>query len=106
MNPYGILVSVICFVCIGLFHSIVIKAEYYFSSGCWPIFGILGIVFLGISLWTQNEIISAIMGVAGCSCLWSILELKEQEKRVEKGWFPKNPHRGRNYKKRKARKGK
>jgi len=25
------------------------------------------------------------------SCLWSILELFEQEERVKKGWFPKNP---------------
>jgi len=25
--------------------------------------------------------------------LWSIHELFEQEKRVERGWFPKNPNR-------------
>ncbi|MDR1202206.1 MAG: DUF4491 family protein [Tannerellaceae bacterium] len=24
------------------------------------------------------------------ACRWSILELKEQRKRGEKGWFPKN----------------
>ena len=28
-------------------------------------------------------------GVLGVSCFWSIKELKEQEKRVAKGWFPK-----------------
>ena len=105
MNPYGIFIAVVCFVCIGLFHLIVIKAEYYFSSGCWPVFAVLGLMFLGISLRMQNEVISAAMGITGCSCLWSILELKEQEKRVEKGWFPKNPRRGRNYKKA-SRKGK
>ena len=33
--------------------------------------------------------VSAALGVAGMSCLWSILELKEQEKRVARGWFPK-----------------
>lgn len=27
--------------------------------------------------------------VLGVSCFWSIKELKEQEKRVAKGWFPK-----------------
>ncbi|OYP40493.1 hypothetical protein CG709_05125 [Lachnotalea glycerini] len=29
----------------------------------------------------------------GFSCFWSVQELVEQEKRVEKGWFPKNPKR-------------
>ena len=29
----------------------------------------------------------------GAGCLWSIRELKEQAKRVERGWFPKNPKR-------------
>ncbi|MBQ5864199.1 MAG: DUF4491 family protein, partial [Bacteroidales bacterium] len=27
------------------------------------------------------------------SSFWSILEVFEQKKRVEKGWFPKNPKR-------------
>ena len=52
-----------------------------------------GIVFLAASLMIGNLYLSAAMGVTGCSCLWSILELKEQEKRVKKGWFPKNPRR-------------
>ena len=29
----------------------------------------------------------------GMSSWWSILELFEQEKRVQKGWFPANPAR-------------
>ncbi|MFR2876643.1 DUF4491 family protein [Mediterraneibacter faecis] len=32
---------------------------------------------------------SVSLGVLGVSCFWSIKELKEQEKRVAKGWFPK-----------------
>ena len=38
-----------------------------------------------------DDIPAALLGVLGCSCLWSIQELFEQEKRVEKGWFPANP---------------
>ena len=45
------------------------------------------------SLFIANQIISPVLGVIGCSCLWSILELFEQKKRVERGWFPKNPKR-------------
>lgn len=95
MNYEGILTAVICFVCIGLFHPIVIKAEYHFSSRCWPFFLVLGILFLVASLNVRQEIGAIIPGLLGCSCLWSIIELKEQEKRVERGWFPKNPRRGR-----------
>ncbi|MBQ3648046.1 MAG: DUF4491 family protein [Spirochaetia bacterium] len=29
----------------------------------------------------------------GITCLWCIIELFHQKKRVEKGWFPKNPNR-------------
>ena len=93
MNGYGIVTAVICFVCIGIFHPIVIKAEYYLSARCWPLFLLAGIVFLAASLMIGNLYLSAAMGVTGCSCLWCILELKEQEKRVKKGWFPKNPRR-------------
>ena len=69
----GIIIGCISFALIGLFHPIVIWSEYHFSSRCWPAFLLAGLA----------------LGVAGMSCLWSILELKEQEKRVARGWFPK-----------------
>lgn len=94
MNLDGIGIAVISFICIGVFHPIVIKAEYYFSSRCWPAFLLAGAIFLAASVGVGNTVISAALGVIGCSCLWSIGELKEQEKRVERGWFPKNPKRG------------
>jgi len=34
-----------------------------------------------------------LLGVLGCTFLWSIQELYEQEERVRKGWFPENPNR-------------
>lgn len=37
----------------------------------------------------QEILWSVSLGVLGVSCFWSIKELKEQEKRVAKGWFPK-----------------
>lgn len=91
MNLHGAVIAVVCFLVIGIFHPIVIKAEYYFSSGCWPVFLVGGVLFLAASTQISDVTVSAVFGVAGCSFLWSILELKEQEKRVERGWFPKNP---------------
>ena len=93
MNQYGVTVAVICFLCIGVFHPIVIKAEYYFSSKCWPVFFMAGLLFLILSLVLDNNFVSIIFGILSCSCMWSIVELKEQTRRVEKGWFPKNPNR-------------
>jgi len=89
----GILIGVISFLSIGVFHPIVIKAEYYFSKSCWPVFLIAGIVLMAISAMIENVIFSSALAVIGMSSWWSILELFEQEKRVKKGWFPANPKR-------------
>jgi hypothetical protein len=89
----GILIGLCSFLLIGLFHPIVIKAEYYFSKRIYPVFILTGLLFLSASYFTAHTFFSAIFGVTGFSCFWSIKELFEQEKRVEKGWFPKNPKR-------------
>jgi len=91
MNFIGIIVGFVTFLIIGLFHPIVIKAEYYFGVKCWWIFLILGLVSLVISLCVVNDIIATLLGVLSFSSFWSILELFEQKKRVKKGWFPENP---------------
>ena len=49
--------------------------------------------FFRASLFVSNTLIAAVLGVSGCSALWSILELFQQRERVRKGWFPKNPKR-------------
>ena len=36
---------------------------------------------------------SALLGVTAFSSFWSILEIFEQQERVRKGWFPRNPKR-------------
>ena len=93
MNLTGLIAAAAAFLIIGIFHPIVIKCEYYFSSKIWPVFLVAGILFLVFSIINSNILISVVLGITGCTCLWSILELKEQEKRVEKGWFPSNPNR-------------
>ena len=58
LNEYhlaGLFIGICTFLIIGLFHPVVVKAEYYWGTKCWWIF--------------------------------------EQEDRVKKGWFPKNPKR-------------
>lgn len=93
MNYLGVIIAVVTFLVIGVFHPIVIKAEYYFGVKCWWVFAVAGVAFIVSSLFFSNIVIASVLGVIGCSSLWSILEIFEQRKRVEKGWFPKNPKR-------------
>ena len=93
MNFSGIIIGVATFLVIGLFHPLVIKAEYYIGVRSWWLFLLLGI-FAGIaSLLVVDLTLSIILGVVAFSSFWSIGEVFAQKKRVEKGWFPANPKR-------------
>ena len=85
----GIIIGVATFLIIGLFHPLVIKGEYYFGVKCWWVFALMGIVTLVASLMVEDVLWSTRLAVWGASSLWSIGELFEQRKRVEKGWFPR-----------------
>lgn len=89
----GLIIAFGTFLIIGVFHPIVIKTEYYLGTGPWWVFLVLGIGAIIASLCIAQVILSSLLGVIGASCLWSIGELFEQKKRVDKGWFPKNKNR-------------
>lgn len=89
MHFTGLIIGVATFVIIGLFHPLVIKGEYYFGVKIWWIFALMGIVAIALSVAVSNVLWSTLLAVWGASSLWSIGELFEQRKRVEKGWFPK-----------------
>lgn len=93
MNWSGIILGVSAFMLIGVFHPIVIKAEYRWGKECWWVFALAGLLFSVVSLFIDNIVWAAVLGVAGFSCFWSVLELFHQEERVKKGWFPANPDR-------------
>ena len=93
MHLAGIVIGLISFLSIGVFHPIVIKAESHFSKSCWPAFLVAGVILMIISAMAENVILSSALAVIGMSSWWSILDLFEQEKRVQKGWFPANPKR-------------
>lgn len=93
MNFTGIIIGLASFLCIGLFHPVVIKAEYYFGTRCWWVFLLLATGCLVGSVLTAATVPSVLLGVVAFSSLWSIIELFKQRERVKKGWFPKNPKR-------------
>jgi len=88
-NLTGIIIGFITFLLIGLFHPLVIKGEYHFGVKCWWVFLLLGICGIIAALFFHNPIVSSLCGVFAFSSFWSIGELFQQRKRVEKGWFPK-----------------
>ena len=92
-NFLGIIIGVATFLIIGLFHPLVIKAEYYMGVRSWWLFLLLGILSAIASLLVVNLTISILLGVVAFSSFWSIGEVFQQKKRVEKGWFPANPKR-------------
>jgi peptidoglycan/LPS O-acetylase OafA/YrhL len=89
----GILIGLCTFVIIGIFHPIVIKAEYYWGKHRWWIFLLGGLVCLAASYVIADTFYSPILGILGFTLLWSIKELYDQEERVRKGLYPKNPKR-------------
>ena len=92
-NLVGLLIGLCTFLIIGLFHPLVIKAEYYMGVKSWWLFMVAGIICTILSVTVKNGSLSILLGVTAFSCFWSIFEIFEQEKRVERGWFPKNPKR-------------
>ena len=80
MNIEGIIVGLATFLIIGIFHPIVIKAEYHFGKQCWWAFALTGIGFSVLSLFLSNLVWSMIAGVTAFSCFWSIHDRADAEK--------------------------
>ena len=93
LNWNGVLIGLATFLIIGLFHPLVIKGEYYFGAKIKYAFLAMGVLTLFATLMISSQILSALLGVTAFSSFWSIKEVDEQVRRVEKGWFPANPKR-------------
>ena len=55
-NFSGIIIGVATFLIIGLFHPLVIKAEYYIGVKSWWLFLLLGVLSAMASLLVANQI--------------------------------------------------
>lgn len=90
----GIIFGAISFLTIGIWHPIVIKGEYYLGKKvCIPLFAVSGLISVVLSVIIPVKLMSVAFAIFGFSAFWGIHEVIKQEKRVEKGWFPKNPKR-------------
>ena len=83
----GLLLGFCTFLTIGIFHPIVVKAEYYFGLRPWAVFLLCGVAGVAGAPFIASVFWSALSAIVGFSCLWSILELFEQRQRVIKAGF-------------------
>lgn len=96
-NLTGLIIGICTFLIIGLFHPVVVKAEYYWGTRCWWVFLLLGIIGVVGAIMVRDVLWSSLLGVFAFSSFWTILEVFEQRGRVKKGWFPMNPKRKNEY---------
>ena len=92
-NLTGLAIGLGTFLIIGIFHPFVIQGESYCGVRIWWLFLLSGIGAIAASVAVRELFWSTLLAVWGASSLWGIGELFEQRKRVEKGWFPRNPKR-------------
>lgn len=90
---FGLTAGLFTFLIIGLFHPLVIKGYYYFGLRVRWAFLIAGVLAAYGAYAVQDTFWSVLLGVLAFSSFWSIKEVKEQQARVERGWFPANPRR-------------
>lgn len=95
----GIIIAIMTFLAIGIWHPIVIKTEYYWGTRPWVLYLLVGICCCVAALFTEKRLSVVVPGGVWRSALWGIGELFSQKKRVEKGWFPMNPKRKHEYQK-------
>jgi hypothetical protein len=93
MNFCGLAMASTMILATGLGHILIIKGEYYWGVKWWPGLLALGLLVLTTSFLVENVLLSGCLGISGAVLLWSVYELFLQKKRVERGWFPKNPKR-------------
>ncbi len=93
LNFSGLVLGFATFIIISKARYLTILAEYYFTKKFWIGFLIIGLGLVVAAALTKQMELSAIFAITGFTYLWGIGEIIEQEERVEKGWFPKNPSR-------------
>lgn len=93
LNLSGVLLGLATFFIISKARYLTIIAEYYFSKKFWIAFLIFGLLMIFLAAILEQIEVSAVLSITGFTYLWGIGEIIEQEDRVKKGWFPKNPKR-------------
>jgi hypothetical protein len=79
----GAILALVTFTTIGAGHVLVrwLHARYRTRPGV--LLFLTGALVLAGSLWTANDLLSAILGIAAITLLWDGIEIYRQEKRMQ-----------------------
>ncbi|MCE1255136.1 MAG: DUF4491 family protein [Anaerolineae bacterium] len=89
----GLILAGLTFFTIGIGHVLVRKLNYDYGTRPAPVILVLGALFIGGSLFSQDNLLSAALGILGLTTLWDGYEFYRQEERIRKGHAPANPNR-------------
>ena len=89
----GPVLAVLTFGTIALGHVAVRKLNYRYGTKPAPVFLLLGLGFLALSLLVTSNLASAALGIVGMTTLWDAVEFVRQEERIRRGHAPANPDR-------------
>ena len=81
LNEYhlaGLAIGICTFLIIGVFHPVVVKAEYYWGTRCWWVFLLLGLGGVAASVWMSSLFWSSLLGVFAFSSFCSRVFLGNQ----------------------------
>ncbi|MBN1304183.1 MAG: DUF4491 family protein [Anaerolineales bacterium] len=93
LNPIGLASAAALFTGVWAGHVAVRTIEARIRK-LWPpviFFLALGLILEFLSLCSENDLLSAILGILGITAVWDGFEFVRQEKRVKKGHAPANP---------------
>ncbi|HSO27101.1 MAG TPA: DUF4491 family protein [Anaerolineales bacterium] len=93
LNWTGLFMGLYMLGVIGIGFFWVVKIEYYLGARVWKLVLLLGLLLCLLSLFVNNFMFSALIGIFGGSVVWGATELPDQAERVRRGLFPANPRR-------------
>lgn len=92
-NYVGPILAFTVFATIGIGHVLVRYLNYHFGIKPGVYLFVIGLGFLVFSVFIQSDLWSSVIGIIGMTVVWDGIEIYRQEKRVLKGYAPKNPNR-------------
>mgnify|MGYP002743882338 CR=1 FL=1 len=92
----GLIVGLVAFFVVGVFHPLVVFVEYRFGKQAWWVMVLLALICLAVSL-VSSEFLSLLLGIMAAGLLWGTLELFWQHKRACLGRAKRNPARSPEY---------